>query len=327
MTALLFYLDSLKDILSNLSVNITCIAVNLKFGVILFRRRNILDVNTWVDRLDTRASSAQEQECLRSAVQIAHKMFYLTCVMFTGAVILGEFGALLSHGKAIMFPAWYPFDWEHSSWKYLIVHVHQTIVSVLFVLQNVSNDTFPAIYMLVLTSHVKTLNIRIRRLGLDAAESWQDTSAELIQCIKDQQMLVAYFQTVRKITSTAIFLQFFVTGMEACITAVCVFCVEGDLFEIMFLAEYFLCVILEILLDCYFGEQLAGESERMTDAIYSCNWTDKDKTFKKNLIIFMQSTQENMTIVAGEIFLVNLTTFVSVLKQSYSLFAVLMSMT
>ncbi|CAD7085717.1 unnamed protein product [Hermetia illucens] len=190
MTIFLFHLDHLKDILLNLSVNLTSIAINLKFANILFRRRNILDVNTWVHQLDTRVSSAQEQECIRSAVRIAHKMFYLTCVMYSGSIILGEFNALLSHENKLLGPAWYPFDWQHSTWKYCIVHVHQSVVSVLYMLQNVSNDTFPAIYMIVLTSHIKTLNIRIRKLGVESTESWQVTNAKLIQCIKDQQMLV-----------------------------------------------------------------------------------------------------------------------------------------
>lgn len=190
MTVYLFYVDQLKDILSNLAVNITPIAINVKFANILFRRKIILDVTPWVQQLDTRATSAQEQKCLRWGVQTAHKMFYLTCGMYIVAVVLGELGALLSHEKKMMLPAWYPFDWKHSTWKYFIVHLHQSVALVLYVLQNVSNDTFPAIYMLVLKSHVKTLNIRIRRLGLDTTESSQVTCAELIQCIQDQQMLV-----------------------------------------------------------------------------------------------------------------------------------------
>ncbi|XP_037911476.1 odorant receptor 33b-like isoform X3 [Hermetia illucens] len=181
--------------------------------------------------------------------------------------------------------------------------------------------------MHVLKTHVKTLNIRTRRLGMDATESWQATNAELIQCIKDQQMLVEYFHTVRKVTSPAIFVQFLATVIDACITAVCVFCVEGNLFEAIFFGQYFLCIILEIALYCYFGDELVVESSQITDAIYSCNWMDQDKMFKKNLLVFMQSTQEGMTIVAGGIFPVNLTTFVSVLKSSYSFFAVLMTMT
>lgn len=190
MTILLFKLDRLKDIFSNLSLNITTIAIILKFANILFRRRNILDINSWVHQLDTRATSAEEQECLRSAIHTARKMFHVTCTMFTGAVILGELGALLSHEKTLVCSSWYPFDWHHSTWKYWIAHVHQIVVFVIYILQDVSNDTFPAIYMLVLTAHVKTLNIRIRRLALHATESWQATNEELRQCIKDQQMLV-----------------------------------------------------------------------------------------------------------------------------------------
>ncbi|XP_037911475.1 odorant receptor 2a-like isoform X2 [Hermetia illucens] len=324
MIIFLFEMESLKDILTNLSTNISAIAIILKFANIFSRRESILDVNAWVRQLDSRSTSAQEQEYLRSAVHTAHRMFYVTLVMFIVAVAIGEFGAFLSLERRLVCPAWYPFDWRHSTWKYSIARGHQSVVFLICLLQNVSSDTFPAIYMHVLKTHVKTLNIRTRRLGMDATESWQATNAELIQCIKDQQM---YFHTVRKVTSPAIFVQFLATVIDACITAVCVFCVEGNLFEAIFFGQYFLCIILEIALYCYFGDELVVESSQITDAIYSCNWMDQDKMFKKNLLVFMQSTQEGMTIVAGGIFPVNLTTFVSVLKSSYSFFAVLMTMT
>lgn len=151
---------------------------------------------------------------------------------------------------------------------------------------------------------------------------------------------------VRKVTSSVIFLQFFTTGVEACITGVCLLFAQGNLLEIAYLGQYFLAVIMEIFLYCYFGNDLVYESHRMTDAIYSCNWMDQGRSFKKILIIFMQSTQKNMTIMAGGFFPVNLSAFVSVgnsfkciylefpnrflfqvLRGSYSLFAVLMRMT
>ncbi|CAD7085730.1 unnamed protein product [Hermetia illucens] len=327
MTIFLFSLDRLNDILLNLSVNATSAAINLKSLNIFFRRQTILDANIWIRHLDSRASSAQEQACLLLAVRRARIVFYLTCAMFFSSIILGEFAALLSNEGKLMCPAWYPFDWRYSILGYSIVHVHQMVVLMIYALENISNDTFPAVYMLVLTSHVKTLNIRIRKLGMDSAKSCKDNCQELIQCIKDQQILIEYFHMVRKATSAAIFLQFFVTGIGVCVTAVCAFFANGNLFEIIYLAEYSLCIILEIFLYCYFGNELADESNRMSGAIYSCNWTNQDKSFRKNLLIFLQSTQTNMMIVAGGIFPVDLSTFVSVMKSSYSLFAVLMQMT
>ncbi|CAD7085729.1 unnamed protein product [Hermetia illucens] len=86
-------------------------------------------------------------------------------------------------------------------------------------------------------------------------------------------------------------------------------------------------MILEVFLYCYFGSELVYQTHRMTDAIYSCNWIDQDRKFKKMLIMFMQSTQKSMTIIAGGFFTVNLAAFVSVLKSSYSVFALLMRLT
>ncbi|XP_037913007.1 odorant receptor 2a-like [Hermetia illucens] len=327
MTISLFFTDGLKNILSNLSLNITFVVCNLKYFNILNRRQNILDVNEWTQQLDARANSLEEQEHLRSAVRLSHKMVYLTCGVFTSVIISGELVALVSNGEKLMCPGWYPFDWQHDTLNYIIVHGHQIVSLAINILQNATNDTFPPVYMHILSSHMKTLNIRISRLGTNSTESRKDVSKELLQCIKDQQMLVEYFQMVRKVTSSVIFLQFFTTGVEACITGVCLLFAQGNLLEIAYLGQYFLAVIMEIFLYCYFGNDLVYESHRMTDAIYSCNWMDQGRSFKKILIIFMQSTQKSMTIMAGGFFPVNLSAFVSVLRGSYSLFAVLMRMT
>ncbi|CAD7085724.1 unnamed protein product [Hermetia illucens] len=190
-----------------------------------------------------------------------------------------------------------------------------------------TSDTFPALYILVLTGHVETLNIRIRRLASNVTKSCEENIQDLILCIKDHQTLTQYVQKVQMVTSSGISIQFLATGTEACVIAVCFLIVKGDLFETMYLGSYFVCVILQIFLYCYFGNELINKSQRITEAIYSCNWTDQDKRFRKILLIFTQSTQTSMRIKAADYVVVSLSTFVSVMKSSYSLFALLMNVT
>ncbi|XP_037912023.1 odorant receptor 2a-like [Hermetia illucens] len=323
----LFHVDGIKNILNNLSVNVTLIVCILKFINIFIRRKEILEFNVWINQLDARAESIQERNYLASAIHQAHRIFYIFCILFSAILAFGELSALLAEGRRLMYPAWYPFDWQNSTLLYIVTHVHQFVVIFINICQNIANDTFPTFHMLILTSHVKTLNTRIRKVGANSTKSANRSVQDLIQCIKDRQMLVLYLRTVQKLTSAGIFIQFFTTGIEACISAVCVFFVEGNFFELTYLGVYFAGVIAEIFFYCYYGNELIYESQSMTNAIYSCDWTNRDEKFKKILLIFMQSTQTTMSIKAGGYFTVSLSTFVTVMKSSYSLFALLIRVT
>lgn len=121
-----------------------------------------------------------------------------------------------------------------------------------------------------------------------------------------------YHLIVQNVTSYGLLLQFFVTGVVTCITAVYVLFANGTLFDTLYLVLYLICVLLQILMSCYYGQELMYETSFITDAIYMCNWIEQSPQFKKILIMFMQMTQRQMVIKAGGMFVVNLSSFMSV---------------
>ncbi|XP_037912034.1 odorant receptor 2a-like [Hermetia illucens] len=96
--------------------------------------------------------------------------------------------------------------------------------------------------------------------------------------------------------------------------------------EVLYTAAYFICMASEICLPCYCGNEIVYENDQFTDALYSCNWMDRDRKFKQALLFTMQRTQKPTVIYAGGIVRVSLSTLLAVFKSAYSLFAIVNQM-
>lgn len=76
-----------------------------------------------------------------------------------------------------------------------------------------------------------------------------------------------------------------------------------------------ICVTSQIFISCYYANNLEKESQGLTTAIYSCNWMDQNKLFRKTQISFMQRSQIPINIRAANWLNVNLSGFLNVSKS------------
>jgi hypothetical protein len=96
------------------------------------------------------------------------------------------------------------------------------------------------------------------------------------------------------------------------------------------LVTYFGVILAEIYFYCYYGTTLAEEviflrfpcedncklcfqSNTLTNAIYMGNWYDYDVKSRKALITLMEGSKQPMTVTAGKIIDLSLSTFVAVI--------------
>ncbi|XP_068909813.1 odorant receptor 4-like [Tenebrio molitor] len=100
-------------------------------------------------------------------------------------------------------------------------------------------------------------------------------------------------------------------------------------FVSMFLYEF--CVLLEIFLWCYYGNEIILkllcnlQSEQLTTSAFKSDWSDCNKEYKKDLLLFMIRSQRSLELYAGGYFPLSLRTFMAIVKSSWSYFAVLNS--
>ncbi|XP_055840510.1 odorant receptor 2a-like [Episyrphus balteatus] len=318
-----FLSENFTELCENLYITITDVICNLKFLNVFIVRKKLLAVKDILDRLDTRAKTDDEIHALRMGIRSAHKCFCIFAIMFGCAIITSQLVVYLSSERTLMYPAWLPLNWKTSYRDFLIAHSYQVYGLTVQAIQDLGNDTYPQAYLRILCAHIEALSLRISKLGNKKGMNSKEVNKELIECIKDHQIIIELHKTIQQIISTACLAQFMCTGLAQCTIGVYMLYVGLDFSKLLNIVIFFTAVTFEIFILCHFGDQLCQRAEQLTVAIYSCNWMDQNKKFKQALLLLLKRSQRPLVIMAGDLIPLKLPTFVRVMKTAYSTFAVL----
>ncbi|KAG9428342.1 odorant receptor Or2-like isoform X1 [Apis mellifera carnica] len=85
-----------------------------------------------------------------------------------------------------------------------------------------------------------------------------------------------------------------------------------------------MCVLLiQLFAYSYVGEYLKTQTESVGNSVYFCTWYDMPKNVSKDIIFIIMKAQRPVLLRAGKIFVVNMETYISILKTSMSYLSVL----
>ncbi|XP_031365752.1 odorant receptor 10a-like [Apis dorsata] len=85
-----------------------------------------------------------------------------------------------------------------------------------------------------------------------------------------------------------------------------------------------MCVLLiQLFAYSYVGEYLKTQTESVGNSMYLCTWYDMPKNISKDIIFIIMKAQRPVLLTAGKIFVVNMETYISILKTSMSYLSVL----
>ncbi|XP_033344022.1 odorant receptor Or2-like [Bombus vosnesenskii] len=73
----------------------------------------------------------------------------------------------------------------------------------------------------------------------------------------------------------------------------------------------------------YVGDYLNRQMEGIGDSIYSCSWYDIPKSVTKDIIYVIMRAQDPVYLKAGKFFILNMETYMSIIKTSMSYLSVL----
>ncbi|XP_023310447.1 odorant receptor 2a-like [Anoplophora glabripennis] len=94
--------------------------------------------------------------------------------------------------------------------------------------------------------------------------------------------------------------------------------------SVMFFATltYFLSMLIEFALVCWFGSEITTASEELMFALYDIDWFSASHRFKKSLLLTMSRMQRPIYLSIGKFFPLTLKATVSVCKASFSYYTV-----
>ncbi|XP_046967569.1 odorant receptor 46a-like [Vanessa cardui] len=233
-------------------------------------------------------------------------------------------------GKPVEFAVWLPFDvnmdpvfyftalyvWVTTSW---LAFCNTSIdVMVSFLLAQCKTQ------LSIVRHDLEHLIQRSQEESASTGESNADVINRRFNKILQHHIQIIYFaKKVEQIFGNAVAYQFLASGWIICTSVYRM--VEMNPASIQFLSMvlYIYCMLLQIFMYCYYGNEVTHESKKLMESAYFMDWLNTNVKHRRHLIFFMERIKCPIQPLAGVIIPLSNETFVSIVKSSYTFYALL----
>ncbi|XP_014261573.2 odorant receptor 22c-like [Cimex lectularius] len=220
----------------------------------------------------------------------------------------------------------YVFEFIVCAWAGFVISLHECILIQLvmllwghiqvinFVLSNIRRSDF------LVKRNLPTRLSKIKEDDINSSEAVNKRMNDhLLNCVKDHQLTMKVGDQIRDLYNFLITAQLG-TGLLIMIISVFHFQYYGTkdaLFTVKFVVYLGYCMV-ENVLYCYCGAYLEAASEEVGMGFYSGEWYKGDANFRKIGQMLMVRSLRPVSLIAVQLYPVNLTTLTSLLQLTYS---------
>ncbi|CAD0195029.1 unnamed protein product [Chrysodeixis includens] len=143
------------------------------------------------------------------------------------------------------------------------------------------------------------------------------------ECLAHYEKITETCKMLQDIFGTAILIQFGIGGWILCMAAYKIVSLSMLSTEFASMTLFISCILTELFLYCYYGNEVTDESNRVSESIYSMEWRRAGLSFQRSLVLVMERAKRPLRPAAGLVIPLSLDTFVKIIKSSYTFYAVL----
>ncbi|XP_020291767.1 odorant receptor 46a-like [Pseudomyrmex gracilis] len=213
----------------------------------------------------------------------------------------------------LTYKAWVPFDYS-SPFRFTLVYINQMIGMSMSGLVNVACESLIFGLLLHTCCQFEILEYRLTKIAQN-----QDV---LRDCIRHHNLVFQFAYTMNRMFSKIISVQFTVSMLVTCSNLYRMTMVKNYV-QIIPLMLYTGCMLIQIFIYCWFGNEIKLKSVEMTNSIYNVEWLTLDVSNKRSFLIIMKRSMFPIEFSSAYIITMNLDSFVVLLKMSYSSFSLL----
>nr|AKO90002.1 odorant receptor 38 [Microplitis mediator] len=333
----LFYTANIEDIVHNMSMSFTLIVVCSKLTLVTVKRNEIIRIIKLLDINICRVRCAKEANIQlkydEKAKNIVKKYGGLVCgavFAVTGASILENIPT-----KTLPFNGWFPYRHDNST-GFWVAYFHQNIAHFYVAMIGFSFDTVVYGVLLQNCSQLQILKNRLENFVeiineeklKDKINGLSRTIREcehkfIKQCTHHHWIILQFSQESNDLFAPIIFLQYLSSSLILCL---CVQLLTKLAFmspEFIFIVVYLGCMLTQIFLFCWYGNEVIMESSEISSAIYKMNWQVLTNKTKKDLLFMKTQSILPIKFTSGHLIELSLDSFTKLIKFSYSAYNLL----
>ncbi|XP_044270012.1 odorant receptor Or1-like [Tribolium madens] len=226
--------------------------------------------------------------------------------------------------KPLPLPAWYPYNTEITP-LYEITYVCQVISMWFLATANMNMDSLIAALMMYVGAQCDILCDDLKKLDKlsKIQEERNKFNRGLVDRIEHHKEILHFAHDCNASYNFIILAQFFTSSLAIALSMFQLTLVAPLSTESNTLLFYLGATTSEIFLYCWFGNEVDIKSSKIPYSAFESDWTGAPIEAKKNLLIFILRTQKPIRMSAINLFSLSLATFTTILRTSWSYFAVL----
>ncbi|XP_063827150.1 odorant receptor 94b-like [Ostrinia nubilalis] len=236
-----------------------------------------------------------------------------------------------AQGLPVEFPFWTNLDHSKPTF-FVILLMYSYYVTTLVGIANTTMDAFMGTVLYQCKTQLRILRMNLENLIERATTVVKENSDEIfdkvldklfLECLEHYRQISETNRRLQDIFGTSILVQFGIGGWILCMAAYKMIGLNILSIEFASMTLFITCILTELFLYCYYGNEVTVESDRMVEAVYAMEWLHAPLRFKRSLVLLMERAKRPLRPAAGLIIPLSLNTFVTILRSSYTFYAVL----
>ncbi|XP_066595051.1 odorant receptor 10-like [Prorops nasuta] len=331
----LLLVNDIDEFTANCFMLISILGVCWKAVIVLIKRQEIIRLMDSLleepckPRDDHEAAIfAQFETFIRTYTK---RYSFLTTMSVTGVTIR----SILSVADgSLPFRVWLPYSTPPHSFVFWLTAFQQIIATVYAAYISVGTETLIFGLILHTCSQIEILKHRLQQLTV-AFEKYHN-NVELLpyelqmkvkdglsRCVDYHIVIFEYAEDLNSVFSPVLFVQFSGSVIILCCSIFQISALKPASMEFLGLLVYTICMLAQIFLYCWSGNEVMLKCGEVSDAVYAIDWTILGVSERRMLLVIMKRSMTPIKFTSS--FLVSLTinSYTSILKATYSAFNVL----
>ncbi|XP_011694238.1 PREDICTED: putative odorant receptor 85d [Wasmannia auropunctata] len=314
---LILTVDNADDFTENFYVTLAMVVSCCKMFSLLKNRNNIAELIDILMKKPCRPTEHDEIEIRQKFDNLiqTNTFCYATLVEMTCAFALATSVFKDYRKHRLAFRAWLPFNYS-SPMLFRIAYVHQSISLTAGSIIQVACDSLICGLLMHICSQLEILECHLKKL-------LNKPSHFLRECVVQHTSIFEFALMVNERFKFTITIQFLVSTLVVCFNLYQMTQTSVLSAKYVQIILYMFCMLTQISFYCWYGNEVKLKSQQLVSNIFEMEWFTLDYRVQKNLLIIMKRSIIPIEFTSAYIISMNLQSFVSLLKTSYSAYNLL----
>nr|AIT69889.1 olfactory receptor 35 [Ctenopseustis herana] len=204
---------------------------------------------------------------------------------------------------------------------YYVSMVIQTVLGHIVSAYVVAWDTLVVSTMIFFAGQLKIS--RIYCVRVIEAGSAEQSHRNIVMCHQFHVSLVKYQKLFNSLISSVMFVYLVVVSVNLGVCIIQLSQLKDDLAALMASVLFVVACLIQLLIFYWYGSQVTEESVLVSYGIFESDWFKMDAKVLKEVLLLQLATSKRLVFRAGPFNEMSLTTFVAILRSSYSFYTLL----